>query len=125
MQRFFILATIFLSTISAEKCTVKKDAGEVYKGRVEIKAICMNYTIKLLEGNIDTAKIVTGWRDETTNKSYSNVFALENPCNFPSSLKQGEEFYFVLDSASKDPCAVCMAYYPTPGKKLSIKIIQK
>lgn len=125
MQRFLILATIFLLTISAEKCTGKKDAGEIYKGRLEIKAICMNYTVKLLEGNIDTSKIVSTWTDETTNKSYSNVFALENPCNFPASLKQGDEFYFVLDSAIQEPCAVCMAYYPTPGKKLSIKIIQK
>ena len=125
MQRFFVLAVVFLLMVSAEKCNEKKDTGEVYKGRLEIKAICMNYTIKLLEGNIDTAKIVAGWTDETTNKLYSNVFALENPCNFPASLKQGDEFYFVLDSAIKDPCAVCMAYYPTPGKKLSIKIIQK
>ena len=124
MQRLFILSTIFLLTISAEKCNEKKDTGEMYKGRFEIQAICMNYTIKLLEGNIDTTKIVSNWTDETTQKSYNNVFALENPCNFPASLKQGDEFYFVIDTATSAPCMVCEAYYPTPGKKLSIKIIQ-
>lgn len=85
----------------------------------------MNYTIALLEGNIDSSKIVKTWTDETTNKVYSNVFALENPCNFPAGIKQGDEFYFVTQVAVKEPCAVCMAYYPTPEKKLSIQIIQK
>ena len=125
MQRILILAAIFLTTISAEKCNEKKDTGEVYKGRLEIDALCMNYTIKLLAGNIDTAKIVSNWTDETTNKSYTNVFALENPCNFPATIKQGDEFYFEIDRATTSPCAVCMAYYPIPEKKLPIKIITK
>jgi hypothetical protein len=126
MQRLLILSAVFLLTISAEKCNEKKkDSGIVYKGRLEIKAICMNYTIRLLEGNIDTSKIVSNWTDETTKKSYSNVFALENPCNFPATIKQGEDFYFIIDSTATAPCAVCMAYYPIPGKKLPIKIINK
>ena len=125
MQRLFLLPVIFLITVSAEKCNEKKNTGEVYKGRLEIKAICMNYTIKLLDGNMDTAKIVSSWTDEATKKLYSNVFALENPCNFPATIKQGDEFYFVIDTATSSPCAVCMAYYPIPGKKLSIKIINK
>lgn len=113
-------------TVSADKCNEKK-AGEakVYKGRLEIKAICMNYTIKLLEGNIDSSRIVGHWTDETTNRSYHNVFALENPCSFPATIKQGDEFNFIIDSSKTAPCAVCMAYYPVPGKKLSIKIIDK
>ena len=111
--------------VSAGDCNKKKDSGEVYKGRLEIKAICMNYTLKLIEGNIDTSKIVSNWTDESTKKTYSNVFALENPCNFPATIKQGDEFYFTIDTISTKPCIVCMAYYPVPGKKLSIKIINK
>lgn len=125
MKCLFILSVIFLLTIAAEKCTEKKNTGEVFKGRLEIRSICMNYTIKLLDGNIDAAKIVSNWTDEVTKKLYSNVFALENPCNFPATIKQGDEFYFVIDTATSSPCAVCMAYYPIPGKKLSIKIINK
>jgi hypothetical protein len=126
MQRLIFLASIFLLSVSAENCnTKKKNYSEVYKGRLEVQAICMNYTIKLLEGNIDTSKIAGNWTDEITKKTYNNVFALQNPCTFPANLKQGDEFSFVIDTAAAQPdCAVCMAYYPTPGKKLSIKIIE-
>ena len=125
MQRLFFLANIFLVTISAENCNKKEKSSEVFKGKLEIKAICMNYTVRLTEGNIDTSKIVSNWTDETTKKTYSNVFALANPCNFPDSIKQGDEFYFMIDTANTKPCMVCMAYYPVPGKKLPIKIINK
>jgi hypothetical protein len=129
MQRVLFLAGIFLLTISAEHCN-KKDKkeehfNEVYQGKLEIKAICMNYTISVLDENIDTLKVLTDWTDETTKKSYKNVFALANPCNFPDSIKQGDEFYFTIDTLSTKPCMVCMAYYPVPGKKLPIKIVNK
>jgi len=125
MLRIFFLSIIFLLTVSAENCNKKEKSGEVFKGKLEIKAICMNYTVKLTEGNIDTSKIAGAWTDETTKKQYSNVFALENPCNFPDSIKQDDEFYFTMDTASTKACMVCMAYYPIPGKKLPIKIIKK
>ena len=125
MQRILLSSFIFLLTISAENCNKKEKSSEVFKGRLEIKAICMNYTVKLIEGNIDTSKIVRKWTDETTKKQYSNIFALANPCNFPDSIKQGDEFYFTIDTARTKPCMICMAYYPIPGKKLSIKIIKK
>lgn len=125
MIRFFILSALFLLTVSASNCNKKAGASQVYKGKLEIKALCMNYTIKLLEGNIDTSRIVSNWTDETTKKNYTNVFALANPCNFPASINEGDEFYFAIDTVSTEPCMVCMAYYPTPGKKLPIKIINK
>jgi hypothetical protein len=133
MQRLIFLSIVFLLTISAENCNkkekkaaeIKEKKEDVYKGRLEIKAICMNYTVKLTEGNIDTSKIVSEWRDETTKKTYSNVFALQNPCNFPATINQADEFYFTIDTLSTATCMVCMAYYPVPPKKLSIKIINK
>jgi hypothetical protein len=85
----------------------------------------MNYTIRLLEGNMDTSMIVGNWTDENTKISYNNVFALQNPCAFPATIKQGDDFYFIIDTTEVPPCAVCMAYYPIPGKKLPIKIIDK
>lgn len=128
MKWFFYLSSIFLLTISAENCKTKdkksKAFSEVFKAKLEIKAICMNYTIRVVDP-IDTLNVVTNWTDETTNKSYKNVFALANPCNFPDSIKQGDEFYFVIDTVGTKPCMVCMAYYPTPGKKLPIKIVNK
>jgi hypothetical protein len=125
MIRLFILSAIFLVTISAEKCNERKNTSEVYKARLEVKAICMNYTVKLLEGNMDASKIVSNWTDETTKRSYTKVFALKNPCSFPSTIKQGDEFYFIIEPGTNEQCAVCMAYYPVPPKMLSIKIINK
>lgn len=117
-----LLACFFLFS----QCSNQKTASSstCFKARFEIKAICSNYTFKLLEGNLDTSKIVANWKDETTGKEYTNVFGISNPCSLPKNLNAGDEFYFVLDTARQN-CAVCMAYYPTPPRKLSIKVLDK
>lgn len=125
MKLFILLSAIFLVTISADKCGKKENAPGKYKAKLETKALCMNYTLRLLEGNIDTSLIVASWTDESTGKTFKNVFALGSPCSFPSTLKEGDEFYFVIDSTTVQNCAVCMAYYPTPPRKLSIKVVDK
>src|SRR5215208_312464 len=98
MKLFVLLSAIWVLMLSEENCG-KKTAQLKYKGRLEIAGMCMNYTIKLLEGKIDTSKIAANWKDEVTGKSYSNVFALANPCSFPASIKQGDEFYFYIDTS--------------------------
>ena len=123
MKLLALLVIIFSLTISADGCKKKKSG--VYKGKLEIKALCMNYTIRVLEGNPDTSMVTGNWTDETTNKSYTNVFGLGSPCTFPTTLKEGDEFYFQIDTAADRNCAVCMAFYPTPPKKLSIKVVEK
>lgn len=122
MKLFFLLTTVFLISVSAENCT-KESTEKTYKGRLEIAGICMNYTISVLEGNIDTSLIVADWTDDVTGKPYQNVFKLGSPCTFPATIKQGDEFYFVIDSSQAQNCAVCLAYYPTPKKILPIKIV--
>ena len=143
MRLFVFLSCIFLLTVSARNCNnnssvkneEKADSAVVrntdsasvkkYKAKLEIKAICMNYTLRLIEGSIDTTLISGNWTDETTHKSYQNVFALGNPCTFPPTIEQGQDFNFVIDTASaQKQCAVCMAYYPTPPKKLFIKVVE-
>lgn len=96
-----------------------------YKGRLVIKGICMNYTIKLLAGNMDSTTIENKWTDETTGKTYKNVFALGSRCTFPSTIQQGDDFLFTIDTSKVQNCNVCLAYYPTPSKHLSIKVIDK
>jgi hypothetical protein len=123
MKLFILLVSIFSITVAADGC--KKQKSNTYKGKLEIKALCMNYTISVLEGKTDTSMVVTSWTDETTNKTYTNVFALGSPCTFPASIKEGDEFYFTIDAAPDTKCAVCMAYYPTPPKKLAIKVVEK
>jgi hypothetical protein len=123
-MKLFLLSSVLFLFLSSGDCH-KKTASTNYKGRLEIAGICLNYTIKLLEGNIDTSQIESHWTDEMTGKSYTNVFALVNPCVFPANIKQGEEFYFKIDTAVKQQCITCLAYYPKPQKKLSIVVIEK
>lgn len=127
MKLLIILSSAFLLTASVDKCSNKKTAATsgTYKAKLEVKALCMNYTLRLVEGNLDTSLIAANWTDESTNKSYKNVFGLGNPCSFPATIQEGDEFYFTIDTTQKQDCAVCMAYYPTPPKKLMIKVLEK
>lgn len=125
MKLLIPLSVIFLLCVSAERCGNSTSVQEVYKAKLEIKAICMNYTLRLTEGKADTSLFNAAWTDETTGKSYKNVFGLVNPCDFPSSINEGDEFRFVIDSTTKGKeCAVCLAYYPTPPKKIWVRVIQ-
>jgi hypothetical protein len=123
MKLLFALAAIYLFC-TAEKCNSSKQdkVNGTFKGRLEIQGICMNYTLSLLEENADTSLVTPTWKDEHSGKTYKNVFGLANPCDFPKELKVGDEFSFSIDTAKGKDCMVCMAYYPTPPKKLSIKI---
>ena len=104
---------------------MNKNKSSVYKGKLEVKGMCMNYTIKLLDGNIDTSKLVSEWKNEITGKTHNNVFALGSVCNFPSTINEGDEFYFTIDSTYVSNCAVCLAYYPKPPKSIAIKVVNK
>lgn len=122
MKMYAAIPLVFILSIAAGKC---KNKGSAYKGRLEIKGICMNYTIKLLEGKLDTSKYVAEWKNESTGNIHTNVFALSSVCSFPSTINEGDEFYFTIDSSYVSNCAVCMAYYPKPLKSLAIKIVKR
>lgn len=123
-MKLLLLAVFAFIATTRQACNKQKtDENTCFKGRLEIKAMCMNYTIKVLEGPIDTNRIAAQWTDEHTGKSYTNVFALGSPCNFPSTINEGDEFYFKIDTTTTQNCAVCMAYYPKPAKHLQIKVL--
>ena len=127
VKTFLFLASVFLVT-TGETCKDKKNKlpEGCLRGKLEIKGGCMNYTISIKNGNYDTSQVVKSWTDENTNKNYSNVFALGSRCNFPTSINEGDEFFFMIDSGdTKQDCAVCMMYYPTPPKSLKIKVLEK
>lgn len=119
-----LLVMLGLVLISASDCSKMKET--TYKGRLEIKGICMNYTISILDQLPDTSLFVPSWTDEHTGKSYTNVFKLGSPCNFPENIQVGDEFQFVVDTTKPEKnCMVCMAFYPTPPKSLAIKVVNK
>ena len=123
MKIYSMIPIVFVLAITANKCKNKNEG--MYKGRLEIKGMCMNYTIKLLEGNLDSSKIVPEWKNEATGKTHNNVFALGSACSFPSTINEGEDFYFTVDSSYVSNCAVCLAYYPKPKKSIAIKVVNK
>jgi hypothetical protein len=100
------------------------DGEQCYKGKLVIKAMCMNYTISVISGKIDKSLIQQTWTDKSTGKTHHNVFALGSQCSFPADIKEGDEFYFKIVGKSDPDCVVCMAYYPTPEKKLSIAVLK-
>ena len=124
MKIFVLLPFAFILTVTSGKCK-NKNENSAYKGKLEVKGMCMNYTIKLLEGKIDTSKFVTEWKNESTGKTHNNVFALGSVCNFPSTINEGDEFYFTIDTTYVSNCAVCLAYYPKPVKSIAIKVVNK
>lgn len=117
-----LLPLLAILVLTNSNCQSKK-AEVKLKGRLEIAGICSNYTIRVLEGDPGKDAVEGKWTDESSGKQYNDVFRLENPCDFPATIKQGDEFYFVIDSSISKPCTVCMAYYPTPTKKLTIKVV--
>jgi hypothetical protein len=123
MKLLLLLSFFIFVSASTKSCKKQELPKGCYKGKLEIKALCMNYTISIQSTNVDTSLVVANWTDESTGKNYKNAFRLGSPCTFPDSLKEGDEFYFTIDSTSVQDCMVCMAYYPTPAKKLSIKIL--
>ena len=123
MKLILILASFILLSASAKSCKEQNLPQGCYKGKLEIKALCMNYTISIQSNNFDTSMVLANWKDESSGKTYNNVFELGSKCTFPSSINAGDEFYFTLDTTSVQNCMVCMAYYPTPSKKLSIKVL--
>jgi hypothetical protein len=114
--------------MAKEDCKIKKGKTNInttgcYKGKLEIKGECMNYTISITGSNFDTSLVMANWIDENTGKNYKNVFALKSRCTFPDNINAGDEFYFMIDSTSVQNCVVCLMYYPVPPRKLSIKVI--
>ena len=124
MKTLILAPFAVILMVTTDKCKNKKESS-VYKGKLEVKGMCMNYTIKLLEGSIDTSKLVAEWKDESTGKIHTNVFALGSVCNFPPTINEGDEFSFTIDTTYVSNCAVCLAYYPKPAKSIAIKVVNK
>ena len=123
MKMLVCAAVLLVLGTTMQNCSNEKNAtSNEYKARFEIKGICMNYTFTLLEGTADTALFTPEWTDDHTGNKYKNAFGLANPCQFPKTLNAGDEFYFTIDTSKQEDCMICMAYYPTPPKKLSIKV---
>lgn len=120
------LPIIIAAAVAIASCGHKTTSASAarLKARFEVAGLCSNYTFSVIEGNIDTSLVINSWTHPQTNKTYNKAFGISNPCDLPQNLKQGDVFYFEIDKNEPKQCAVCMAYYPTPEKKLNIKVLE-
>ena len=120
MIKYFIFFIILLNI----SCNKSNDTSVAcFKGKLVLKGICMNYVIQIIEGDVDKALYESSWQNPLTNTTYQNVFGLASTCTFPTTIKEGDEFYFSIPKNPIVPtCADCMAYSPTPSKKINIEI---
>lgn len=126
MKNLTFPLTIVIATliISCHNKTAPVSAGNTLKARFEVAGLCANYTFSLVEGTLNTALVEASWTNPQTGKAYKNAFGLVTACDLPDNLKEGDEFYFEINKNEPKQCAVCMAYYPTPAKKLNIKVLE-
>jgi len=120
----YLLAFFVLLNISCNKSN--DTIQNCFKGKLVLKGLCMNYVIQVIEGDVDKALYESSWQNPSTKTTYQNVFGLGSICTFPSTINEGDEFYFSIPKSSiVQTCAQCMAYSPTPSKKISIEICNK
>jgi len=100
----------------------KQVNGPLLKGKLAVNGICSNITLTLVEGNLDSGQFENSWTDPVTGITYQKAFRLANPCQFPSQISEGEEFYFRVTTRVNETCATCLAYYPTPQTALAIQV---
>ena len=125
MKNFLYLAAITILLFSSCKSGTKVSSSQL-TGKLVIAELCDHYVISVEKGKIDPAKVVASYRDEKRATTFTNVFTVANTCSFSKSgLHEGDIFSFELTDASTEECARCMAFYPTPDKKLFIKNYKK
>lgn len=120
MKKYGIL---FLLPLLIQCKSAEKISPKCYQGKLVLQGICMNYVIEASNKDIDTSQVDVNWKNPANGKNYQHVFALASTCTFPMNIKEGDSFTFKIINPSKDnTCAQCLAYSPTPAKKLYIEI---
>ena len=116
-QIFFIILLILSCTKESENDT------NFYTGKLVKVGICANFVVEVMDDNFPKDLIETSWIDEFSGISYNNVFGIENFCEFPNSISEGETFRFRINNNQNLNCAQCLAYTPMPKKYLSISVV--
>ena len=100
----------------------KQVDGPLLKGKLAVNGICSNITITLVEGDLEPTQFENSWTDPITGITYQKAFRLANPCQFPSHIREGDEFYFRVSPRANENCVTCLAFYPTPQIALTIQV---
>ena len=100
----------------------KQVDGPLLKGKLAVNGICSNITITLVEGELEPTQFENSWTDPIAGITYQKAFRLANPCQFPSYIREGDEFYFRVRPSVNESCVTCLAFYPTPQIALTIQV---
>ena len=123
MKNMFNILAMLLSA----SCIQLPNAGtgndtQRIKAKV-IRITCATTVIQVL----DPAHYNLGetWTIEGTSNTYEHVAVVSNKCEFPSSLKDGDEFYFkqISENDASNDCAVCMMYDFPPSKGIYLRVV--
>jgi hypothetical protein len=126
---FFVTSFVFAqgcektgiqSDLKSSENSQSVETGQCMKGILVKKGICGQRVIKIVSQNKDGVAYATQWKDESSGKTYENVFAVDNRCAFPAALNEGDELSFKLTSNKTNDCVLCAAYTPVPKEKNSI-----
>ncbi len=127
-----VLSFFVFVSCTKESNGSKINPNECIKAKLVLKGICQNYVIEVISGNIDPTLIEGTWQNPLTHDVYKNVFGLASICSFPSTLNEGDEFYFTVFNFMGIPedfppqdCVQCQAYSPMPDKRLFVTICSK
>jgi len=97
--------------------------GGTFLGKLVKKGICGQRVIQVVS-NVNGAFVINSkWKDTSSGKEYEDVFAVENRCDFPSAIKEGDTFTFQIAKAKITNCALCEAYTEEPPQKNAIIVV--
>jgi len=127
MHRLFQLPWFFILTAFMACHPSNVSLPGTKKGKLVLAGPCGQYTVQLLEGVIDSSRIVKSWKDPSTDSIYTNVFGIVNFCHFGNyGLHVGDIFTFNIDPNPSDQgCFICMLYYPQPPPTIAVENVQK
>jgi hypothetical protein len=98
------------------------DQGTCVTGVLVKAGICGQRVIKITSQNKGGLAYAARWEDQSSGKTYENVFTVAKSCAFPTTMKEGEQINFKLTTDTANECAQCLAFTPVPGEKNNIII---
>lgn len=97
-------------------------------GRIKaqlIRTTCASIVIQIQDPNYYS--LGEQWSDifRPSFAPYEHVVSVSNTCEFPSSINEGDVFYFQIDTNNSNNCVVCAMYDAPPTKKVAVKNITR
>ena len=125
MKQFGIIVlacSLFISGCEKAVTTSEEKSRDCYSGKLVKKGMCGQYVIEVKSPEAKGLQIAATWHDPSSSKTYDNVFTVSNPCEFPQTIQEGEDFQFSVVAEGDMSCAFCYAYTPTPAARNNIVV---